>query len=415
MRQIQAVVPSKFKLTPVIEKIYEKVQVKPTILRAEANVLVTVNVEDQDSGDIMNIFQLEGVGSKFGTLSIMPVLASYPKQPKPASRLSRVSIDELETTVVEAGELSKRFILFAILASVVASLGLIANLPVIVLASMILGPHMGPIISTSLAMVLGKTEIVRRGIATEIIGILLSIGVGWGLGLVIPETSLTSEILIRTSPTIYDFGLAVVSGIAISYSYTYGLSTALIGVAVSSALVPPASTIGLTLAMNDIQGVIGSSQLLLMNVLTINIIVGLTFWFQKVRPLLDFKKAQARRYLGGRMVIVIVFLAALISPIIFQTAQSYGNVQLENQIDGLIRQDLLALNPYQGIIEIGGVTTLIHRNGSVVLEVEVTSTIDLNATVAQNIQSHLETAIPGYNFKLYLRTLHVTQVVYPND
>jgi uncharacterized hydrophobic protein (TIGR00271 family) len=321
----------------------------------------------------------------------------------------------LETTVVEAGELSKRFILFAILASVVASLGLIANLPVIVLASMILGPHMGPIISTSLAMVLGKTEIVRRGIATEIIGILLSIGVGWGLGLVIPETSLTSEILIRTSPTIYDFGLAVVSGIAISYSYTYGLSTALIGVAVSSALVPPASTIGLTLAMNDIQGVIGSSQLLLMNILTINIIVGLTFWFQKVRPLLDFKKAQARRYLGGRMVIVIVFLAALISPIIFQTAQSYGNVQLENQIDGLIRQDLLALNPYQGIIEIGGVTTLIHRNGSVVLEVEVTSTIDLNATVAQNIQSHLETAIPGYNFKLYLRTLHVTQVVYPND
>ncbi|MHA2407204.1 MAG: TIGR00341 family protein [Candidatus Ranarchaeia archaeon] len=410
MRQIQAVVPSAFKLTPIIEKIYDKVQVKPTILRAEANILVTVNVEDQDSGDIMNIFQREGVGSKFGSLSIMPVLASYPKQPKPASRLSRVSIDELETTVVEAGELSKRFILFAILASVVASLGLIANLPVIVLASMILGPHMGPIISTSLAMVLGKTEIVRRGILTEIIGILLAIGVGWGLGLVIPETSLTSEILIRTSPTIYDFGLAVVSGIAISYSYTYGLSTALIGVAVSSALVPPASTIGLTLAMNDIPSAIGSSTLLLMNILTINIIVALTFWFQKVRPLLDFKKAQARRYLGGRMIIVIVLLAALMVPIV----QSYGNIQLENQINGLVRQDLEDLNPYQGIIDIGGITTVIYPAGKIILEVEVTSMFDLNATVAQNIQSHLETSIPGYNFTVYLRTIHVTQVVYPN-
>jgi uncharacterized hydrophobic protein (TIGR00341 family) len=404
------VVPSAFKLTPIIEKIYDKVQVKPTILRAEANILVTVNVEDQDSGDIMNIFQREGVGSKFGSLSIMPVLASYPKQPKPASRLSRVSIDELETTVVEAGELSKRFILFAILASVVASLGLIANLPVIVLASMILGPHMGPIISTSLAMVLGKTEIVRRGILTEIIGILLAIGVGWGLGLVIPETSLTSEILIRTSPTIYDFGLAVVSGIAISYSYTYGLSTALIGVAVSSALVPPASTIGLTLAMNDIPSAIGSSTLLLMNILTINIIVALTFWFQKVRPLLDFKKAQARRYLGGRMIIVIVLLAALMVPIV----QSYGNIQLENQINGLVRQDLEDLNPYQGIIDIGGITTVIYPAGKIILEVEVTSMFDLNATVAQNIQSHLETSIPGYNFTVYLRTIHVTQVVYPN-
>jgi uncharacterized hydrophobic protein (TIGR00341 family) len=411
MRQIQAVVPSAFKLAPIIEQIYEKVQVKPTILRAEANVLVTINVEDQDSGDIMNIFQREGVGSKFGTLSIMPVLASYPKQAKPASRLSRVSIDELETTVVEAGELSKRFILFAILASVVASLGLIANLPVIVLASMILGPHMGPIISTSLAMVLGKTEIVRRGIAAEIIGILLSIGVGWGLGIIIPETSLTSEILIRTSPTIYDFGLAVVSGIAISYSYTYGLSTALIGVAVSSALVPPASAVGLTLAMNDIPAAIGSSTLLLMNVLTINIIVASTFWFQKVRPLLDFKKAQAKRYLSIRMVIVIVLLGALLLPII----QSYGNVQLENQINGLVRQDLENLNPYQGIIEINGISTVIYPTGEVVLEIDVTATINLNATVAQNIQNHLETTIQGYDFTVYVRTTQVTQVVYPND
>ncbi len=415
MRQIQAVVPSAFKLTPVIEKIYEKVQVNPIVLRAEANTLVIVNVEDQDSGDIMNIFQREGIGSKFGSLSIMPVLATYPKQVKPASRLSRVSIDELETTVEEEGDLSKRFILFAVLSGVVASLGLIANLPVIVLASMILGPHMGPIISTSLGMVLGKQEILRKSILTETVGILLSIGVGWGLGSIIPETSLTSEILIRTAPTIYDFGLAVVSGIAISYCYTYGLSTALIGVAVSSALVPPASTIGLTLAMNDFPRVLGSSILLMMNILTINVIVALTFWFQKVRPILDFKETQAKRYLSVRVMVIIILLAGLIAPIIVTTATSYRNVQLETHLETIASQDLYGLSPDQNAIKIREMTTIIYPTGDVILDIEVTSTIDLNTTIAQSIQSHLQTSTPGYNITLYLRTIQVTQVVYPSS
>ena len=65
--------------------------------------------------------------------------------------------------------------IFIALSAILASLGLLANNVVAVIASMVIAPLMGPIIGTSLGTVLSDRKLFKEGLKAEIFGLLLSI------------------------------------------------------------------------------------------------------------------------------------------------------------------------------------------------------------------------------------------------
>lgn len=101
------------------------------------------------------------------------------------------------------------------------------------------------------------------GIASALI---ISIVIGW----ITPMEELTPQLLARGVPTLLDLGVALISGIAAAYAMARpALLSALAGVAIAAALVPPLATVGIALTHGAWATAQGSAILFATNLVAI--------------------------------------------------------------------------------------------------------------------------------------------------
>ncbi len=163
-------------------------------------------------------------------------------------------------------------------ASLIASLGLVANSAAVVIGAMLVSPLMTPIFGMALGMVRGDTPLLTRAFRAEFGGVFLAVAFGAVFGAlpVVPEV--TSEMLSRTAPTLLDLLVAVFAGLAGTLAVLdERISPVLPGVAISTAIVPPLSTCGLCLAMGAFSGAYGAFLLFVANFLAIMLVSSLAF------------------------------------------------------------------------------------------------------------------------------------------
>lgn len=135
-----------------------------------------------------------------------------------------------------------------VLSAAIATLGLVLDSPAVVIGAMLISPLMGPIIGAGLALATADLYLGIKSslnLAASTLGaIVLSAGIVW----LIPFQSTTGEILARTHPNLLDLGVAIFSGLAGSLIVCRGGHgggvTALPGVAIAVALMPPLCTVG---------------------------------------------------------------------------------------------------------------------------------------------------------------------------
>ena len=163
------------------------------------------------------------------------------------------------------------FFFFIILSVLMATLGLIANNPAIVIGSMLLAPILFPILSISLSIIMSDGPLIVRSIMTFLQASGAAIVAAATATLVFaPFAPITAEILLRTEPSLIYTGVAIIAGLAVSYALAQpGLSATLPGIAVSVALIPPLATIGIGIANLNLQVIAGAFTLYLVNVLGI--------------------------------------------------------------------------------------------------------------------------------------------------
>ncbi len=130
----------------------------------------------------------------------------------------------------------------------IATLGLVLNSPAVVIGAMLISPLIGPIIGAGLALAsadlyLGIKSFLNL-LASITAAILISALVVW----LLPLHNPTAEILSRTRPNLLDLGVALLSGLAGSLlvfrGAAGGSSSALPGVAIAVALMPPLCACG---------------------------------------------------------------------------------------------------------------------------------------------------------------------------
>ncbi|MDY6953674.1 MAG: DUF389 domain-containing protein, partial [Thermodesulfobacteriota bacterium] len=98
--------------------------------------------------------------------------------------------------------------------ALIASFGLVANSPAVVIGAMLVSPLMTPIFGVSLALVRGDMSLLRKALQAEVGGVALAIGVATFFGLLPLSLEVTSEMLARTSPTLLDLLVAALAGLA---------------------------------------------------------------------------------------------------------------------------------------------------------------------------------------------------------
>jgi len=223
----------------------------------------------------------------------------------------RISRDELHADVSEGIELNSVYIITVVLSALVAAIGLMRDDVVIIIGAMVIAPLLGPNVALALASTLGDLKLAIRSLKTFFTGLVTAYIVALIIGYLFDVNTETSAIMSRTVLQKSDIFLALASGVAGALAYTTGVSTALIGVMVAVALLPPLVTSGLLLASGNPHQALGAIFLFLTNVTCVNIAGVITFLAQGIRPKTWWEAQKASKAVRLALVFWLIVLAIL--------------------------------------------------------------------------------------------------------
>ena len=185
-------------------------------------------------------------------------------------------LDELHSSYDGEARLNEPFIVLTVGASLIATLGLLADNAAVVIGAMVVAPWILPLRVAVFALLSGSRRILFRSVATLGAGagitLLLSLLLGWiarTSGLLLID-ALPDQVLARSEPTLLDLGIALAAGAVATYAKVNAKAvSSMAGTAIAVALVPPVCVMGLMLAAHDLAAARGAGLLYSANLLGI--------------------------------------------------------------------------------------------------------------------------------------------------
>lgn len=152
-------------------------------------------------------------------------------------------------------------------AIIIASVGLNVNSIPVVIGAMLISPLMGPIFGIGLGLGVNDIELMKSSGKNLLVMVSISLAVSFIYFLITPlSLSNPTELLARTSPTVYDVLIALFGGFAgIIEQCRKDKGTVFSGVAIATALMPPLCTAGFGLASGNLNYFIGALYLFIIN------------------------------------------------------------------------------------------------------------------------------------------------------
>lgn len=199
---------------------------------------------------------------------------------------------------------SGRFAFMIAMSAGIAILGMLLSSPAIVTGAMLISPLMAPIVGLGFALATFDWPAVRKSLLALAIGTLLAIAFTAAIVLLSPLQDMTSEILSRTRPNLFDLLVAVFSALAGGYATIRGRGETIVGVALATSLMPPLAAVGYGLATSNLPVAGGAFALFLTNFIAIALCVSLTARFYGFGSSLTPRQTQ-----GQVLALVVVFLA----------------------------------------------------------------------------------------------------------
>ncbi|TFH35735.1 MAG: amino acid permease, partial [Anaerolineales bacterium] len=219
------------------------------------------------------------------------------------------------------------------LAATIATYGLLQGSAAVIIGAMLVAPLFTPILAGSLAVVQGDIRMLRIAVEAALKGIALAIGLAVVLTAISPLRTLTAEIASRTSPNLFDLAVALASGAAGAYAVARkDVATALPGVAIAAALVPPLCVVGVGIAMGSTHVTGGAALLFVTNLIAITLSGSTTLLLLGFRPAAGAER-EARLRLG--ILTSLVLLTAITIPlalIFVEAVQSYKTEQIIQRV-----------------------------------------------------------------------------------
>jgi uncharacterized hydrophobic protein (TIGR00271 family) len=216
-------------------------------------------------------------------------------------------IDETFRSGVEFRGTNLWVLIFAIF---IASIGLNVNSTAVIIGAMLISPLMGPIMALGYGAGINDSALMRSSLFNLGLAALLSLLASTAYFLVTPLSQAHSELLARTTPSIWDVLIALFGGLAGVIGATRRVKSNLIpGVAIATALMPPLCTAGYGLAVGNLQYFFGAFYLFAINCVFIAIA---TLMMVRLMGLPSIKLLEDRSLVKRRTVIGLVVVLTLL-------------------------------------------------------------------------------------------------------
>ena len=224
-----------------------------------------------------------------------------------------------------------------IFAVFIASLGLNVNSTAVIIGAMLISPLMGPIIGMGLALGIADLDLFKQSIKNYLVSTFISVITATIYFTLSPITDAQSELLARTSPTLYDVLIALFGGAAgfLAMS-TKGRNNVVPGVAIATALMPPLCTAGYGLAVQNTSYFFGAFYLYFINTVFIAFTTCLGVRFLHFHRKQFINREKMRRV---NFYIVSIIIITII-PASYMTWNIINQSVFENNIEKFITKEL---------------------------------------------------------------------------
>jgi uncharacterized hydrophobic protein (TIGR00341 family) len=246
------------------------------------------------------------------------------KVPEKKVFLLRISRAELYDDIKDFSEMSRNFLIMVVLSSVVAGIGILNdNIPVLV-GAMVIAPLLGPNLALAFGTVLGDIPLVRTSAVTGLLATVISlvIAFAWGVFYRV-DTGMLQDPGIRMS----DIVLAFMSGAAGAVTILRGGASALVGVMVAVALLPPLIRAGLFAGGGYWMQSMHAFLVFMANTICVNLAGILTFIIAGITPKYWWEEKKARNYSRRAAFVWAFLLLILVVVVILLNLYSEGFVE----------------------------------------------------------------------------------------
>ena len=335
LRLIEIILPE----TEDLERLRELLQDHPVIEIWEDNIsgekiIIKILVKAEESEKILDLLEKRYSKTEHFRIILLPVEASIPRPDKPkngdepeapvqenndkekSSAIGRISREELYAEMNGRANISSVYLVLVVLSSIVASIGILKDNVAIIIGAMVIAPLLGPNMALALGTTLGDTDLIARALKTNVVGIIATLAFSIAVGMIFVVDPSIRELASRTQVGLGDIAIALAAGVAGTLSLTKGLPSAIIGVMVAVALLPPTVVVGMLIGSGNMALVPGALQLLLVNIICVNLAAVTTFFFKGVRPRTWWETKQAQKATKTAIILWSALLIILVVTIL---------------------------------------------------------------------------------------------------
>ncbi len=306
-------------------------------------------------------------------------------------RSNMLSYDELHEMMEENTVIHGANMWILMLAILIASIGLNVNSTAVIIGAMLISPLMSGILTMGYSLGIRDLSMLRHAAARFATQVAISLITSTVYFTLSPLTTATSEMIARTSPTLWDVLIALFGGIAGAIGNTRQKSSNVIpGVAIATALMPPLCTVGYGIATKQATFIFGALYLFVINTLFIALSALLVTRMLRVpyRQELDLKKQKRINRIITTLIVVTV-----VPSVLFGAYTVYTSI-LERNINNYLNSEFVFAD-----------TQLV---GSRVDNIERTISVSLvGVELSDSRVSELEDKLADYSLEDY--TLRVMQ------
>lgn len=269
----------------------------------------------------------------------------------------RFIVNEIESNVQFRGA-QTWVLIFAIF---IASLGLNINSTAVIIGAMLISPLMGPIMGIGLGLGVSDFSLIKRAAMNWAAATIFAIIASTVYFFISPISEASSELLARTTPTIYDLLIALFGGLAgIVASSTRQRGNVIPGVAIATALMPPLCTVGYGIASLNTAYIAGAFQLYFINsvFIALSSALGARFLRFAQKEQLNVKKTKQVRNVVALLLIATVVPSCymtytmIVSSYYEETAKSFIRKNFNTDQTQILDYDIYTDENSQKIIEV---------------------------------------------------------------
>ena len=236
----------------------------------------------------------------------------------------------------------KRMLYLLIVSTIIACCGLMADSAAVVIGAMLVAPMMRPVMIAAAAITLGWTRYLYQGLVLVAVMTLGAVGIAALFAWLAPDmVDIPGQVMDRTRPTFFDLVIALAAGSGGAFTLTHRESSAIPGVAMAVALLPPLASTGILLVFQENELALKAFVLFATNFAAMVLAGTLTFLYLGVSP----RKARERsaRTIRNSLLGFLLLVFAISVPLYFYSTEVwYDATYKANQ--SLELQDWLAQN-----------------------------------------------------------------------